>query len=203
MKKLFLIIMATLFCLSLARCSNKAVPKPTVSTFPTTEKNTSLAEEEITLSEEQSIFYYEYNSAHQEGNKIKNFEKIYGDLMVMVNYVDKHRIYFVDSEDRPFFITQYYGELRLDGIREPLTEQEMNSLKNICDAFRDSSDSLDLITFFPGRVSFDKESDEYSLVYTEDDSLPAYMTWPDDDRKIRVEKIRPHWYHVMLNTAGI
>ena len=186
MKKLSISLIALVLCLlMLAGCMD-----PSKTMIEIEENGTK-----FTISIEQSKLFAAMDKAFQEGNKVKDFDSIYDDLMVMVDIVNKNR-HYVEKLEYPYIMIER-NPLRLErrGIIV-LNNQEEDSFKRVNEAFDATPYDLEIIAVHPGRISFDTNNRLYALVYIEDNSKPTYMTWPDENRKIKVEKIRSHWYHV-------
>lgn len=157
--------------------------------------------EGMTITDEQLSLYYEMKRSDQEGNKIKNFEDIHDDLMLLVALGNEYRN-DLDQARYPMFGVNPYSDLTLSSGfagEIPLDDREQSALTRVVGAFYATPYDLEIMVMYPGRVSFDTDNRLYALVYTEDDSEPQYMTWPDEDRRILVEKIQPHWYHVFAD----
>jgi len=178
----------------LVGCKNTKMPESesTRQIMESTLESTS-----IVISDEQWSMISEWKKADQERNKIDEFDNVYDDLMVLVGIINENRS-VIENSEYPFMLVEH-NPLRLDpDIIDSSNEQLLKSLENVCDNFK-AKLGLEIITVHPGRISF---SDHYlySLVYTEDDSTPKFMIWPDESYGINVEKIRPNWYHVFRDS---
>ena len=185
MKNFSILIVAFLLSLFLFSCQKTDSNKENLQTDQTS----------ITISEEQLSFISGWAGAKKESYKVKDFDVIYNDLQLLVDIVNRNREKF-EKDSIPCIVIQY-NPLRFGTIA--LSDANAESLTRVMKAFPSNSAILELITVHPDRISFATINRLYALVYTEDDSEPQFMTWPDENKKISVEKIQPHWYHVFAD----
>jgi len=60
-------------------------------------------------------------------------------------------------------------------------------------------DSVAWINYYDNRISYIVDNGTYALVYTYNDERPTFLSSPDENKSIAVQKIKPHWYHVAIS----
>ena len=179
--------------------AGEALPEELVNRFAEEFLRIIAAGEEDGLTEEQIYMWgrvlYEFEkNSRQTAQRIDDFDEIYDDLMSIIEVIERnHEIIAAERFSYTIFINEFHSE------NISITDQEIESLTRIMEAFGPGRHfRLDRIDVRPGRIAFVTENWQYGLVFTEDDSEPQFIVRPEDIEfmRIRVERIRPHWFHV-------
>lgn len=92
--------------------------------------------------------------------------------------------------------------LFFNGEKLNLSVEQQSNLKNIHAAFAnaDKRTEFDTIRIYNNRILFCASSGEYAVVYSADNSNPAFISSPDESNSVETKKIRRNWYHVITKT---
>jgi len=166
-------------------------------TFSGSDSTTALPVESVSSCVFPTMEQKAYENMIKKKYAIKDFEDVSDDFIAIIDLIEPYRAE-VEIAEHHFFIVGYEKDFSYISFNDKviqLNEIQQNSMKEIAKSYSwSSTGAMTLIGVEPGQIIFLSEWKNYAVVYTDDDIMPSTLWFAKAE--VRVEKIRPHWYHV-------